>query len=114
MPPMGDETSMSLLSRLRNVGGALMLLGGVLGVAPGHASAEGKIRIAQQFGISYLPLHVIRDQALIEKHGKAQGVDIAVEWTRLSGGASINDALLSGSVDIGASGIGPVLTIWDR
>lgn len=81
---------------------------------PGPANAEGKIRIAQQFGISYLPLHVIRDQKLIEKHGKEQGLDIIVEWTRLSGGASINDALLSGSIDIGASGIGPVLTIWDR
>ena len=80
----------------------------------GYAHAEGRIRIAEQFGISYLPLHVIRDQQLIEKHGKALGVEITVEWAKLSGGASINDALLSGSIDVGASGIGPVLTIWDR
>lgn len=98
-------------SGLRMVGAALALL--ALTFA-GNANAEGKIRIAEQFGISYLPLHVIRDQGLIEKHGKTQGVDITVEWAKLSGGASINDALLSGSIDIGASGIGPVLTIWDR
>ena len=34
------------------------------------AHAEGQIRIAQQFGISYLLLHVVQDQKLIEKHGK--------------------------------------------
>jgi NitT/TauT family transport system substrate-binding protein len=32
--------------------------------------AEGKISIAQQFGIGYLILDVVRDQQLIEKHGK--------------------------------------------
>ena len=39
------------------------------------ASAEGLIRISQQFGTLYLPLHVIRDQNLIEKHAKALGLD---------------------------------------
>lgn len=82
--------------------------------APGQALAEGKLRIAEQFGISYLPLHVIRDQGLIEKHGKAQGVDIAVTWEKLGGGSAVNDALLSGSIDIAAAGIGPLLTIWDK
>lgn len=78
------------------------------------AQAEGKIRIAEQFGIVYLLLNVVRDQNLIEKHGKAQGIDIDVEWTRLSGGSAINDALLSGNIDIAGAGIGPLLTIWDR
>ena len=59
------------------------------------AHAEGRIRIAEQFGIGYLPLHVIRDHGLIEKHGKAQGLDIAVEWAKLGGGATVNDALCS-------------------
>lgn len=78
------------------------------------AGAEGQLRIAEQFGIGYLPLHVIRDQQLVEKHGKAAGLDIKLEWTKLGGGAAINDALLSGSIDIGAGGIGPLLTVWDR
>jgi ABC-type nitrate/sulfonate/bicarbonate transport system substrate-binding protein len=82
--------------------------------APTVAHAEGKIRIAEQFGIVYLLLNVVRDQQLIEKHGKQQGIDIKVDWTQLSGGAAINDALLSGSVDIAGAGVGPLLTIWDR
>lgn len=83
-------------------------------VAPTVAQAEGEIRIAEQFGIVYLLLNVVRDQHLIEKHGKAQGIDIKVDWTQLSGGAAVNDALLSGSIDIAGAGVGPLLTIWDR
>jgi NitT/TauT family transport system substrate-binding protein len=78
------------------------------------AHAEGRIRVAEQFGIVYLLLNVAEDQKLIEKQGKTRGVDIQVEWTTLSGGASINDALLSGDIDIAGAGVGPLLTIWDR
>jgi NitT/TauT family transport system substrate-binding protein len=49
------------------------------------AQAEGKISIAQQFGIGYLILDVVRDQQLIEKHGKEQGLDIKVDWNSISG-----------------------------
>ena len=78
------------------------------------AQAEGKIRIAEQFGIVYLLLNVAQDQKLIEKHGKKQGVDIDVAWVKLSGGAAINDALLSNSIDVAGAGLGPLFTIWDR
>ncbi|UXZ94499.1 ABC transporter substrate-binding protein [Pseudomonas phytophila] len=81
---------------------------------PTAAQAEGQLRIAEQFGIVYLLLNVVRDQNLIEKHGKADGVDIKVDWTQLSGGAAVNDALLTGAVDIAGAGVGPLLTIWDR
>jgi NitT/TauT family transport system substrate-binding protein len=78
------------------------------------AHAEGKIRIAEQFGIVYLLLNVAQDRKLVEKQGKKDGLDIKVEWARLSGGAAVNDALLSGSIDIAGAGVGPLLTIWDR
>lgn len=83
-------------------------------VASTPSYAEGRIRIVEQFGTVYLPLHVLRDQKLIEKHGQKAGLEIKVEWTKLSGGAAINDALISGAVDIGAAGAGPVLVLWDR
>ena len=78
------------------------------------AHAEGKIRIAEQFGVVYLMLNVAQDQKLIEKHGKKDGIDIDVDWIKLSGGNAVNDALLSGSIDIAGAGVGPLLTIWDR
>ncbi|WCM22071.1 ABC transporter substrate-binding protein [Paraburkholderia bryophila] len=87
-------------------------LAGVGTSAP--ARAEGQIRIAEQFGIVYLLLNVARDQQFIEKEGHKQGLDIKVDWLKLSGGAAVNDALLSGAVDIAGAGVGPLLTIWDR
>ncbi|CAG9171379.1 ABC transporter substrate-binding protein [Cupriavidus pampae] len=80
----------------------------------GTAHAEGRLRVAEQFGVVYLLLNIARDQQLIEKHGKQQGVDVKVEWTQLSGGSAVNDALLSGSIDIAGAGVGPLLTLWDR
>ncbi|WOI45696.1 ABC transporter substrate-binding protein [Acidovorax sp. BLS4] len=81
--------------------------------AASHA-AEGQLRIAQQFGVVYLLLNVAQDQKLIEKHGKAAGIDIQVDYLQLSGGSAVNDALLSGNIDIAGAGVGPLFTLWDR
>lgn len=107
------DTRWSLLSRRRvaAMAGGLALAGLLIGPA---AAAEGRLRIAKQFGVVYLLLNVIEDQKLVEKHGKEAGLDIAVEYVQLSGGSAVNDALLSGSVDIGGAGVGPLFTLWDR
>jgi NitT/TauT family transport system substrate-binding protein len=91
---------------------AALGLAALVAAAPAHA--EGRLRVAQQFGITYLLLNVAQDQKLIEKHGKQLGVPIAVDWVQLSGGNAVNDALLSGSIDVAGAGVGPLLTIWDR
>jgi NitT/TauT family transport system substrate-binding protein len=104
----------SLASRAR---GFTTLLASVLlatALLPAAASAEGKLRIAEQYGVVYLLLNVAQDQKLIEKQGKARGVDIQVEWAKLSGGSTVNDALLSGAIDVAGAGVGPLLTVWDR
>lgn len=79
-----------------------------------RAWASTTVRIADQFGIGYLPLHVIRDRDLLAKHGQAAGLELGTEWVKLSGGAATNDALLSGSIDVAAGGVTPMLTLWDR
>ena len=93
---------------------AAILAGATLLGASLAAQAEGQIRIAEQFGVVYLLLNVAQDQKLIEKHAKAEGVDAKVEWVKLSGGSAVNDALLSGNIEIAGAGVGPLLTIWDR
>jgi NitT/TauT family transport system substrate-binding protein len=82
----------------------------------GAAAQEAKeLRIAKQFGISYLPITVLEERKLIEKHAKAAGLgDIKVEWSRLSAGAPMNDALISGNLDLASGGVGPLVTIWAR
>lgn len=85
-----------------------------LAVSATSAQAEGRIRVAQQFGIGYLLLDVVREQQLIEKHGKQLGVEVQVEWAQLSGATVMNEALLAGSLDIVSAGIPPALVLWDR
>jgi ABC-type nitrate/sulfonate/bicarbonate transport system substrate-binding protein len=45
----------------------------------GPAAAE-TVRIARQFGISYLPLILMQDGKLLEQEGKARGLELMPEW----------------------------------
>ena len=92
-------------------------LGAALAAAPlGSARAEvSEVRFAQQFGLLYLPMHVVVDQKLVESCAKEAGLgDVKVGMYRFSGGAAVNQALLSGNVDFAAGGIGPLLKLWDK
>ncbi len=81
----------------------------------GTAYAEADtVRIAKQFGLGYLPLTLMEEEKLFEQHAKKQGLDIKVEWLRLSAGAPMNDAILSGNLDFASGGVGPLLTIWGK
>jgi NitT/TauT family transport system substrate-binding protein len=91
---------------------AAVLFAAILGTC-GPASAE-TVRIAQQFGLSYLPLILMQDGGLLEAEGRARGLDLTVEWLTFTGGPPINDALISGSIDLAAGGVGPMLTLWGR
>lgn len=72
------------------------------------------IRIAQQFGSASLPLLVMQHEKMIEKRAEKDGRVLNVEWLRFGGGNVMNDALLSGSLDIATTGVTPLLTIWDK
>lgn len=80
------------------------------------ASAEAnEIRVAQQYGISYLPMLIIENSKLIEKHAKAEGLgDVKVTWAKFAGANVMNDALLSGSLDIASAGVPPAVTLWAK
>ena len=107
---------MTRMTRMTRIARGLAAVATGLALAAGSLSAhaEGRIRIAEQYGIVYLLLNVAQEQKLIEKHAKAGGVDAQVEWVKLSGGSAVNDALLSGNIEIAGAGVGPLLTIWDR
>ena len=89
------------------------LAAAVFAASVGQAEVSS-IRLAKQFGISYLPLTMMESEGLIEKRGKEQGLDLKTEWLRFTGGSGMNDALLSGNLDFASGGTGPMLTIWGR
>src|SRR3954470_6011546 len=65
------------------------------------ATAEpNTLKAAKQYGLSYLPLMIMEDQKLVEKHAAALGLgDLKVQWLTLGGPSAMNDALLSGGLD---------------
>jgi len=95
-------------------GAAILAFAGA--AMPGAAIAEtNEVRFAQQFGLLYLPMHVVVDKKMVQACASKAGLgDIKVTMHRFSGGAAVNQALLSGNVDFAAGGIGPLLKLWDK
>jgi NitT/TauT family transport system substrate-binding protein len=90
---------------------ACAMLGGC-----GSEPADNVVRIPLGAGgVGFLPLQMMREFELIEKHASARGLsDLDVQWIDLGGPAVMNDALLSGSVDFIAAGPPAFITLWDR
>ena len=82
---------------------------------PATAQAQTKtVRLAKQFGISYLPLTIMEQKQLLEAHGKKLGLDLKTEWVVFTSGAPMNEAIISGNLDFASGGVGPLLTIWGK
>lgn len=100
----------------RKSGIPLLIAASLFFAASTHAAAEVKeVRIAQQYGISYLPLMVMEENKLLEKEAKAAGLgDIEVKWSKFAGGNVMNDAMLSGDLQFASGGVGPFVTLWSK
>lgn len=85
-------------------------------LAAGQARAEvEEIKAAQQYGLSSLPLMIMEDGKLVEKHAKALGLpDLKVSWVKLGNPGAITEGLVSGSLDFGSGGVPSLLTLWSR
>jgi ABC-type nitrate/sulfonate/bicarbonate transport system substrate-binding protein len=94
---------------------ALAFLIGVVGLTLPAAAQVPEIRFARQFSMGYLQFNVMENHQLLEKHAKALGIpEIKVVWATFNSPAAMNDALLSGSIDIVSGGVPGLLTIWSR
>lgn len=93
-----------------------VLIAFAAGLAATPVRAEvSEIKIAEQFGIGYLPLTLMKANKLVEKHLKQAGLgETKVTWSVLASGQPMNDALLSGSLHVASGGLAPFLILWDR
>jgi len=93
----------------------LTLALGAVGVTLPATAEVQELRIAQQFGIGYLPLVVMKGRGLFEKHAQRLGLGtVSLKWSSFAGGSNMNDALLSGNLDIATGGVPPFVTLWSR
>src|SRR2546421_251752 len=95
---------------VRTIAVAVLLFAG----ASAPRAEVSEITIAQQFGVSFLPLMLMERDGLIEKHAKAAGVEVKTNWQKVAGPSVINDGLLSGNVHFGAVGAPSLITLWWR
>jgi NitT/TauT family transport system substrate-binding protein len=82
--------------------------------APQANAQQAEIRIARGFGITVLPIMVMENMKLIEKHAKALGVEVKPLFVTQSAGTSHNDALIAGQLDVATTSPAPFLVLWDR
>lgn len=66
---------------------------------------EKAIGIAEQFGIAYAPLQIMKEKRILEE--KLPGV--AVNWKQFGGPTGIREGMLNGEIDFGFMGVSPVL-----
>jgi NitT/TauT family transport system substrate-binding protein len=72
-----------------------------------------EIRIAEQFGLGYLPLMLVQQFGLIEQYAREASLgDVHITWIRYPSGKAMNSALQLGMLDIGSGGVPPLLRIW--
>jgi NitT/TauT family transport system substrate-binding protein len=80
---------------------------------PARAEADA-IRLSHGLGVLYLPLIVMREAKLLEAQLDKAGLRSTVSWVVLDGAGPINDALISGALDIAGNSIPGFLTIWSK
>ena len=74
-----------------------------------------EINVAQQYGVSFLPLMVMERDKLVEKHAKAAGLsDVKVNWVKVAGPSVMNDGVISGAIQFIAVGAPSLITLWDK
>ena len=79
---------------------------------PAHAV---DLRIAKQPGLTYLPTIIMEENKLIEKHAAAMGItDLNVSWRMFNSGASFNDSLISGNIDMAVAGTTNLILLWSK
>jgi NitT/TauT family transport system substrate-binding protein len=79
------------------------------------ADEVSSIVLVSQHGLPYLPLMVMDEFKLVEKQADKLGVkSLKPEYKTLGGTQSLIDALLSGQMNFGVTGVPGLNTLWDK
>jgi NitT/TauT family transport system substrate-binding protein len=73
------------------------------------------IVLVSQHGLPYLPMMVMENFKLVEKHAEKMGIaSLKPTYRTLGGTQSLIDALLSGQMNFGVTGVPGLATLWDK
>lgn len=72
--------------------------------------SQSEISIAEQFGLAYAPLQIMKENKVLEKNYP----NVKVNWKQLGNTAAIREAMLSNQVEVGFMAIPPFLIGLDK
>ena len=75
-----------------------------------QSSDMQQVTIAEQYGLAYAPLQIMKELKLLEKNNS----NLQVNWKQMGNTAAIREAMLAKEVDIGFMAIPPFLIGWDK
>ncbi len=80
------------------------------------ARAEvNEIVVAQQYGVSFIPLMLMEKESLVEKHAAQAGLTgLKVTWAKVAGPSVMNDGLIANAIHFAAQGAPSLITLWDK
>jgi sulfonate transport system substrate-binding protein len=79
------------------------------------ADEVSSIVLISQTGLPYLPMMVMEQLKLIEKHAEKLGIPaLKPEFKSMGGTQSLIDALLSGQMNFGVTGVPGLAVLWDK
>jgi len=76
----------------------------------GDQSSQKSITVAEQYGLAYAPVQLIKELQLLEELDP----DLKVKWKQLSNTTSIRESMLAGEVDAAFMAIPPFLIAKDK
>jgi NitT/TauT family transport system substrate-binding protein len=82
----------------------------ISGCAGNEQSAQQSITIAEQYGLAYAPVQLIKELQLLEESNP----ELKIEWKQLSNTTSIRESMLAGEVNIAFMAIPPFLIAKDK
>lgn len=89
---------------------SLSLLFCLTGCSTEKNKTEKTIAIAEQYGLAYAPVQLLKELKILEKEDS----ELKIEWKQLSNTTAIREAMLAGEVDVGFMAIPPFLIAKDR
>ena len=81
----------------------------LMGCSPKNDS-KNNISIAEQFGLAYAPLQIMKENKILEKNYPG----VKIDWKQLGNTAAIREAMLSNQVEVGFMAIPPFLIGLDK
>ena len=95
---------------------ALLLAAAISAFAmPAVADESNVFRIGRQPGLVYLQAIIMEEKKLVEKHAAALGLkDLKVEYSIITSGGVMTEAILSNSLDMAITGVSNLLLVWGK